>query len=102
MILRVFFSAAACSINPSKPPLFARFGQATKTECAEIAELKAGLLVSNKGRTGLRAAMSRLVSPTWLRMTVRWLKDGVPCLNASVELRRAVDADAPEGKGEGG
>eukprot|EP00752_Nemacystus_decipiens_P011720 g10401.t1 len=40
----------------------------------------------SKGPLGLGAALSCLVSPAWLWMTVRWLEDGVACLNACVEL----------------
>ncbi|CAN0138215.1 unnamed protein product, partial [Scytosiphon promiscuus] len=39
-----------------------------------------------KGPLGLRAGLSCLVSPAWLWLTVRWLEDGVACLNACVEL----------------
>ncbi|CAN0554668.1 unnamed protein product [Laminaria digitata] len=35
---------------------------------------------------GLGVALSFLLSPLWLWMTVRWLEDGVACLNACVEL----------------
>ena len=49
-----------------------------------VVAIGAGVL--SKGPLGLRAAVSCLVSPAWLWMTVRWLEDGVACLNACVEL----------------
>lgn len=45
-----------------------------------------GGAVLSKGPLGLRAGVSCLVSPAWLWMTVRWLEDGVACLNACFEL----------------
>lgn len=45
-----------------------------------------GAVVLSKGPLGLRAGLSCLMSPAWLWLTVRWLEDGVACLNACVEL----------------
>ncbi|CAN0205105.1 unnamed protein product [Pylaiella littoralis] len=45
-----------------------------------------GASVLTRGPLGLRTGVSCFVSPAWLWMTVRWLEDGVACLNACVEL----------------
>lgn len=45
-----------------------------------------GTLALAKGPLGLSAAVSCMISPAWLWLTVRWLEDGVACLKACVEL----------------
>lgn len=70
-----------------------------------VVALGAGVL--SKGPLGLKAAVSCLVSPAWLWMTVRWLEDGVACLNACVELstlmrRKGEVRGGVTGCGEGG
>ncbi|CBJ33748.1 expressed unknown protein [Ectocarpus siliculosus] len=54
-----------------------------------------------KGPLELRAGFSLLVSPAWLWMTVRWLEDGVACLNACVELSTLLIQTARRAPGAG-